>query len=106
MAGQWSLIDSFDADGRRHLVVRETPASASDPRGLTLREWQAARAAATGLSNKHIALTLGLGESTVATHLKRALVKLGLKSRMEFATVAAQLDVIPPLSDESEDADG
>ena len=99
MSGQWSLIDSFDTDGRRHLVIRQTPESAADPRGLTLREWQAARAAATGLSNKHIALTLGLGESTVATHLKRALTKLGLKSRMEFATAAAELDLIAPRAD-------
>jgi DNA-binding NarL/FixJ family response regulator len=55
-----------------------------DPRALTDRERTVAHLAALGKSNKLIAYELGLGESTVATHLSTAIRKLGATSRIDL----------------------
>ncbi|RYZ39533.1 MAG: LuxR family transcriptional regulator, partial [Myxococcaceae bacterium] len=64
---------------------------------LSSREQQVVLQAIQGHSNKLIAIELELTESTVATHLRRALVKLGLRSRrdliVEFQPVGATLHV-------------
>ncbi len=52
--------------------------------GLTARELQVARCAATGKTNKAIATELGLSEHTVKNYLFRAFEKLGVSSRMEL----------------------
>ena len=51
---------------------------------LSSREQQVVLQAIQGHSNKLIAIELALTESTVATHLRRALVKLRLRSRREL----------------------
>jgi DNA-binding NarL/FixJ family response regulator len=75
---------------RADLMVRlalSDPASASTSSrlaSLSAREQQVVLQASQGHSNKRIAIELGLTESTVATHLRRALGKLGLRSRREL----------------------
>ena len=89
-AGTWSIVDDFDTDGRRFLVVRRRSSAALDAsRVLTLRERQVARFAGLGHSSKLIAHELGLAESTIAAHLKGAAKKLGCRSRVDLVRVVA-----------------
>jgi DNA-binding NarL/FixJ family response regulator len=81
LAGRWSLVDRFDADGRRFVVAYRNPPGVLDPRRLTPREEGVAALAAIGRSNKEIAMELGVTQSTVGTLLASALTKLGLSSR-------------------------
>jgi DNA-binding NarL/FixJ family response regulator len=50
-------------------------------RGLTAREHEVATLVARGLSNKEIALQLGLSDGTVKLHVHNILRKLRLKNR-------------------------
>jgi DNA-binding NarL/FixJ family response regulator len=81
LAGRWSLVDRFDADGRRYVIAYRNPPGVLDPRRLTPREEGVAALAAIGRSNKEIANELGVTQSTVGTLLASALTKLGLASR-------------------------
>jgi DNA-binding CsgD family transcriptional regulator len=63
--------------------ARSEPHIASD--GLTARELEVARLIAEGRSNRDIAETLVIAESTVEVHVKRILSKLGFKSRSQVA---------------------
>jgi DNA-binding CsgD family transcriptional regulator len=92
VAGRWSLVDRFDNDGRRFLVVkRNDPEPAGPtPRALTLQERQVVGYAALGHSNKLIAYELGLSPSIIATRLKAAAKKLGCRSRVELVSVMAR----------------
>lgn len=81
VAGRWSLVDSFERDGRRYLVALRNDAQVPGLRALTLRERQVLGHAALGHSNKLIAYELGLAPSTVSSLLKRGLAKLGLRGR-------------------------
>lgn len=82
VAGQWSLVDRFDRDGRRYLVARRNDPATGVHRLLTVREAQVVGYAALGHSNKLIGYELGLSPSAVAMHLARASAKLGLTSRV------------------------
>jgi DNA-binding NarL/FixJ family response regulator len=56
---------------------------------LTPRELDTVRLVGQGLSNKEIALYLGVSVATVRTHLNKAYDKLGSDSRVELALLAA-----------------
>lgn len=60
-------------------------AEALDGKGLTPREIDVARLVAAGASNREVAQTLLLSESTVKTHLKRVYAKLGVHTRTQLA---------------------
>jgi DNA-binding CsgD family transcriptional regulator len=79
--GRWSMLDSFDHDGRRYFIAWPNQPYPRRESLLSARELQVARAAALGHSNKLIAYELGLSTSTVATLLARAGRKLRLGSR-------------------------
>ena len=57
---------------------------------LTARELDVLRLVATGHSNKQIAVTLGIGESTVKTHLLKVFEKLGVADRTRAVTLAME----------------
>lgn len=82
--GRWSMIDVFDSDGRRFVVARENRPATSRIATLTRREQDVVAYARLGWSNKLIAYTLGLSESTVSETLRRALDRLGLRSRADL----------------------
>lgn len=67
----------------------EPPAEA-----LTPREAEVLRQVAAGLTNKAIALKLGLSEHTVKFHLGSAMSKLGAASRAEAVALAMQRGLI------------
>ena len=83
--GRWSLFDEVDTDGKRYMILVETGAPPAGRRGrLSPRELQVCLRAARGLTNKEIAFDLGLSLSSVATHLRRGLSKLGITGRSEL----------------------
>lgn len=74
----WAVVDQVDHLRVRFLLLREN----RDPQiPLTAREREIVEHASRGHSNKRIAHDLGVGSSTVSTHLSRAGAKLGLRTR-------------------------
>lgn len=57
---------------------------------LTHRERDVLRLVATGHSNKQVAVALGIGESTVKTHLLKVFEKLGVADRTRAVTLAME----------------
>lgn len=79
--GQWSLVDHFDSDGRRYLVVLENAPQTPDPRALSPREAAVTAYACLGYANKAIAYHLGIDNSSVSRALRKAMIKLSVESR-------------------------
>jgi DNA-binding NarL/FixJ family response regulator len=76
-------------DGKRRLAGAEAaddgPAVAASPGEsgtLTRRQFEVARAAASGLSNKELATQLGVAEGTIKNHLHAIYDRLGLDGRL------------------------
>ncbi len=88
VAGQWTLVDRFESDGRHFVVARRNTPGTQDPRGLSERERAVAHYLALGHANKQIAYTLGLAEGTVGAIVSRVAQKVGTRAR---AAVAARL---------------
>ena len=66
---------------------------------LTAREGEVAALIARGLSNREIAETPVISESTAEVHVKRTLSKLQFKSRSQVATWATQRALVPTQAD-------
>ncbi|HJL14697.1 MAG TPA: helix-turn-helix transcriptional regulator [Sandaracinaceae bacterium LLY-WYZ-13_1] len=96
VSGRWTLVDRFERDGRRYLVARPNAPDVPRPRGLSPRERQIAAYAAMGHSNKRIAYALGLAPSTVSSHLRKAMARLGATDRAQLAALFVGLQ--PPSS--------
>ena len=62
--------------------------------GLSAREVEVLRLAASGKSNKRIADALGLSEATVRTHMSHILAKLGADDRTHAATEALRRGIL------------
>lgn len=78
---RWTLVEDFEADGKRFLVARANGHASVGLERLSPRERQVAACAAMGRSNKEIAYELGLSHSTVRVLLRRACLKLGVRTR-------------------------
>jgi predicted ATPase/DNA-binding SARP family transcriptional activator/DNA-binding CsgD family transcriptional regulator len=63
----------------------ERPLAGGHPCTLTPREEDVAVLVVRGLTNRQIASELSISEHTAATHVRRILKKLGLRSRVELA---------------------
>ena len=71
-------------------AAASAPEAAPDPYdSLSPREQQILAQIARGASNKEIARTLGIAETTVKIHVQHILRKLGLSSRVQAAVYAA-----------------
>ncbi|WP_299118588.1 response regulator transcription factor [uncultured Tenacibaculum sp.] len=61
---------------------------------ITKREYEVLQKIAEGLSNKEIAASLFLSESTIKTHVSNILVKLNSKRRTQAVQVAKSLQIL------------
>lgn len=85
--GRWTIADDFDAQGRRTIVAYEdVPLPTLAMPKLSLRERQVVCFVALGHTNKQIGYELGVSPSSVATHLSKAMKKLGVSSRAALVT--------------------
>lgn len=82
--GRWSLLDRFDADGRRFVVARRNPPDLRAHVGLEGTEARVARLVGMGQSSKYVAYTLGLSEATVSRLLDTAMLKLRVRTRADL----------------------
>lgn len=90
-AGQVQLSPAAAARLMREVRAPENPES------LTERENDVLKLVATGMSNKEIAMELGIGEKTVKTHVSNILSKLGVLSRTQAALHAVRMGLVPGL---------
>jgi DNA-binding NarL/FixJ family response regulator len=60
----------------------------SSPANLTVRELEVLRHVASGMSNREIASTLHVSETTIRTHIVHLLDKLDLRNRIQVAVYA------------------
>ena len=72
------------------------PAGPADPFGLTTREREVLALVAEGYTNRRIAETLFISESTAGVHVSHILGKLGVETRTEAATIAVRLGLDLP----------
>ncbi len=76
------------------LAPPRRPPDAGLPEPLTARETEVLRLLARGLTNRQIALRLGLAEGTVKNHVTRILQKLGVEDRTQAALRARDLGLL------------
>jgi DNA-binding CsgD family transcriptional regulator len=93
--GRWTLMERFDDAGKRVLVARRNTPEAITHRALSWKERAVVERVALGGTVRHAAYELGLPESTTSEVLKRALDKLGIRSRAELIELYASLVAAP-----------
>ncbi len=101
-----AAIESLATRARVELASQEdatpTPEPATtesgqpaDPFGLTRRELEVLALVAAGRTNRQIAKSLFISESTAGVHVSNILGKLGVAGRTEAAGIAIRLGLVP-----------
>jgi DNA-binding CsgD family transcriptional regulator len=96
----WIIVDRFDADGLRWLVVRDNPLGEMDLPALGRTEQGVLHAAVDGFADRDIAESLGITRSGVSRALATALrklggVDLGLLALLHHQSAAGSLVALP-----------
>ena len=94
-AVEYALSEETD---RPEVVIPQDPSAYGSAGELTRREREVALRVARGLTNRQISTELTISERTAGNHVARILSKLGLRSRAQLATWAAehQLSTLDP----------
>lgn len=79
VAGEWSLVEQFESDGKRFLIARESTPQLKEPGALTPREGQVLAHAALRQTLELMANELGLPVATVAEARDSSARKLGVE---------------------------
>jgi len=81
------------------MAHQPTPGLADEAKlaALTPREREVLQLIARGLSNREIGAALGVEESTIRTHVKRILMKLELRDRIQAVIFAYETGVNQPV---------
>ncbi|MBX3224386.1 MAG: hypothetical protein KF795_27975 [Labilithrix sp.] len=87
VAGEWSLVDHWESDGRRYLAAYRNRSELRDPRALNPTERSLLKYLALGATNKQIAYALGLPAGTVSSSVMQILRKLRLSRRVDLASL-------------------
>jgi DNA-binding NarL/FixJ family response regulator len=97
-AGDSLLSPSVTGRVIERMAAQPQPDAARDSRlaELTPRETEVLELVARGLSNSEIAAELVIEESTVKTHFKRILAKLGVRDRVQAVIFAYESGLTPP----------
>jgi DNA-binding NarL/FixJ family response regulator len=97
-AGEALLSPSVTRRVIDRMAQQPTPDLADHARldALTPREREVLMLVARGLSNREIAATLAVEESTVRTHVKRILMKLDLRDRVQAVIFAYETGINRP----------
>jgi NarL family two-component system response regulator LiaR len=90
-----ALLDTTVA-ARLVEAIAQPPGDAPAHDGLTAREREVLALIVRGLSNKRIALELGVSEKTVKTHVGHVLAKLGVSDRTQAALHAVRAGLVAP----------
>jgi len=88
---RWTLVDLFDRDGRTYVVARASGSSTRGMLALTGAERRVVIAAATGMTTKEIAHTLGIADTTVRVLLMRAARRCAVRDRKALLRLWATL---------------
>ncbi|WP_205697897.1 helix-turn-helix transcriptional regulator [Conexibacter sp. SYSU D00693] len=90
-------VEGLARRARVDLAERDAaPAATSDDRhGLTPRELQVLQLVGAGHTNREIAEALFVTEKTAGAHVSNILSKLGVRGRVEAATLAHRLGLLP-----------
>jgi DNA-binding NarL/FixJ family response regulator len=96
-AGESLLSPSVTSRVIARMARQPAPDASRDARvaELTPREQEVLGLVARGLSNGEIAATLVIEESTVKTHVKRVLTKLGVRDRVQAVIFAYETGLTP-----------
>jgi DNA-binding NarL/FixJ family response regulator len=97
-AGEALLSPSVTRRVIDRMAQQPTPELADHAKleALTPREREVLERIARGLSNREIAATLAVEESTIRTHVKRILMKLGLRDRVQAVIFAYETGLNHP----------
>ena len=87
-----------EVDGAAAPTGGAGPAQPGDPFGLTSREREVLALVAEGYTNRRIADTLFISESTAGVHVSHILGKLGVDTRTEAAAIAVRLGLDRPVA--------
>jgi DNA-binding NarL/FixJ family response regulator len=98
-AGEALLSPSITRRVIDRMAQQPTPDLAGRARleALTPREREVLARIARGLSNREIAAALAVGESTIRTHVKRILMKLDLRDRIQAVIFAYETGLNRPV---------
>lgn len=89
--GRVKLVDWFDSDGRRFVLVKLNDVKQRCGCGLTTREYQVAMGAALGESSKVTGYRLEISPSRVSALLKSSMRKLGVKTKAQLVMMVRVL---------------
>ena len=92
IGGRWSILDQFDADGKRFLIARPNEPEPPPIRELTNRECQVVSYARLGHSNKLISYELGLSPARVSEATASAMLKLGIRDRRDLLSTPVPME--------------